>query len=365
MSPLKLAFAGCGDVAESYLQELHRMQRAGLAVELAMVCGSSRERARTFIDRLALQSIPGEFGDALSSDAVDAIVILSPMPEHDTMTQAALTAGKHVFCEKTLASSSANGKKLADLAAGRRLLLCSAPATPLNPVIAAMRQHIRSGAIGRAYLARSIYGWAGPDWSEWFYASDAGPLRDLGCYGLTTLTALLGPVREVWATGLNAEPSRMINGHALATPELDTYQLMLTFANGAMASLTTGFSLQKHDSPGLEVFGDKGTLQIEGQDWEARGYRIWANSEGCWRSYAASRPWTWTDGLRDFCESIIHERKPALDISQVLHVLDVIDAAVTSCRSGEKEKVESSFIQPHIVDLDPHAQPHRIHKSLK
>ena len=106
---------------------------------------------------------------------------------------------------------------------------------------------------------RALYGWAGPDWATWFHEKDAGPLRDLGVYGLTTLTGLLGAVRSVHALANNRDA-----GDERAP---DNFQLSLEFSTGCLATLATGYVQQKYKTPGIELYGARGMLQYVGQDW--------------------------------------------------------------------------------------------------
>src|SRR5437762_1696189 len=87
--------------------------------------------------------------------------------------------------------------------------------TILSPTFQSMSRHIRRGDIGKPCSARARYGWAGPWWSEWFYKPGGGCLFDLGIYCITSLTGLLGPVKQVIAMTGVAIPEREINGRRI------------------------------------------------------------------------------------------------------------------------------------------------------
>ena len=91
------------------------------------------------------------------------------------------------------------------------LLVC-APHILLSPTFRAVHAAVRSGEVGRLLSARARYGWAGPDWNEWFYQPGGGSLFDLGVYNVTSLCALFGPARRVTAMVGVAIPERVVNG---------------------------------------------------------------------------------------------------------------------------------------------------------
>lgn len=362
MAELKLAVVGTGNVARSYIEEARILKRLGLPVTVTLAFGRDIAQARSFAAEHGIERHAHRFEDVLT-DSIDGVIVVTPMQEHAGMVMSALEAGKHVFCEKALAETAEAARGLASLASDRGLMLVTPPATPLNPVFRHALRHVHEGDLGHVHSARAIYGWAGPDWAGWFYRDGAGPLRDLGIYALATLTGLLGPVTSVSALAVNAEPQRNIRETNLSTPLPDTYTLALAFASGAVASLATGFSFQKTDSPGIELYGTHGSLVFSGQDWSDSGYRLWKNSEGHWRVYGDATEWRWTDGLRDFCEAIICGRPAELRLDHVLHVLDVIDAAHRSARVREPITVTSRFSPVSNPEAASGPAPHRLHKS--
>jgi predicted dehydrogenase len=101
MSRIKVAVAGCGRVSEYYLADL----QASPHVELVSVCDAvparADERAREFG---VLHHFP-DFDRMLAGPAFDMLVNLTAMPYHFPLNLKALQAGRHVFCEKPIATS--------------------------------------------------------------------------------------------------------------------------------------------------------------------------------------------------------------------------------------------------------------------
>lgn len=362
MDRLRLAFIGTGNVADSYAAEVRHMADDGLRVELSAVCGRRADLVQAFAARHRVKRAETDPQAVLDAQDIDAVAILTPMQTHADLVTAALTGGKHVFSEKTLAPTAATAETLVALARTSGRILVSAPATPLSPAFAAIHGRIAAGEIGDIVSARAIYGWAGPDWVPWFYQPGAGPLRDLGIYALTTLTGLLGPVRDVAALGFLAEAQRMIGGKQHAMTEPDSVALTLGFRSGAIGTLLTGFSLQRLRVPGFEVYGTQGTLQVQGQDWDPQGYELWTNEANCWRQLEVASSWQWTNGLRDFCAAILDDRQPRLSPDHALHVLEIVDAAQVALSSGQRHPVLRDFAPLVPVPAPDATALHRKHK---
>jgi predicted dehydrogenase len=345
---------GAGNVAESYVRQIRRLREEGVNVELAAICSRSLDPARRLAEIFGIAESGTDIAALLSRKDIDAVIVLTPMQCHAEHVRLALASGKHVLSEKTLAASAEEGCGIAALAAERGLLLRAAPFTTLSPVFRDARHRLERGEIGEALCCRALYGWEGPDWADWFFRPGAGALRDLGVYALTTLTGLLGPVASVFAQASEVKPDD--HGQGL--------QLSLRFTSGCVGTITTGFGLRKFQTSGIEIYGSAGTLQFVGQDWDPKGLQLWTAETGCWRLFEEDATWPWTDGVRDFCASIIEGASGDLSIDHVLHVLDIIDQALASLDCGMPMAVASRFAPPSLRSRLDMNKSHRIHNPL-
>ncbi len=363
VSPVRIGIVGCGNVLGAYLPVIERLRRQELA-DLVALCGREKHRARA--RELGIPAFHTDYDQMLTRDDVDAIVILTPMLTHAAMAQAGLRAGKHVLVEKPLATSLEEGKELVALArAGDRYLLC-APFTILSPTFQTIASRLRRGDIGQVVSARGRYGWAGPDWTDWFYKRGGGALFDLGVYNLTTLTGWLGPVRRVMAMTGVAVAQRIVNGQPIRVEAEDSAQVLLDFGQSCFATVMTGFTMQQYRGPGLELFGTEGTIYMGGDDWDPDGYEIWQNAAGCWQCFKETQPeWPWTDGLRHLVECIHQRTAPLVTPEHALHVLEVMLQAQASGRDGQARIIESTFPPPVFGQAAPAAAAHRIHDRTR
>lgn len=340
-APVRLGILGCGNVLDAYLPHCLRLQHAG-QVELVMACGRPGQGERAL--RLGVPRFTEHEEDILGSAALDAVLVLTSMPSHARLAMAALRAGKHVLVEKPLATSLEDADALLALAESSPGRLMCAPFTALSPTLQTMGARIRRGDIGKPCSARARYGWSGPDWSEWFYKPGGGCLLDLGVYALTSLTALLGPVRRVTAMVGVAIPERRIRGEWVRVEAEDNAQVLLDFGEGTFASVTTGFTLQQYRSPALEIYGTEGTLQMLGDDWDPDGYELYQNAQGCWQVHKETHPeWSWTDGLNQWVRWIREGVEPGVSSAQARHVLEVLLMARHSAAAGTVKEIHSTF----------------------
>ena len=335
---------GLGNVWEGpYRTELAPLIRDG-AVRVAAVCDPDPAK-RAF----ATEQYPGA-ADVADAEAVIAhrdvelVLILTSMPAHGPLAEAALLAGKHVLVEKPMATDLATAAHLVELAKTAPGHLVPAPHVILSPTFRAIHADLRAGRIGQTTLARARYGWAGPNWGQWFYRSGGGSLFDLGVYNVVSLCALLGSARRVTGMVGTAIPERVVEGEAMRVEADDNAHVLIDFGAATYAVVTTGFTIQKYHSPAIELYGTLGTIQMKGDDWAPDGYEAWENTRNAWTVHPESNPtWRWTAGLAHLVEAIETDREPLIRPEHGYHALEIMLAAQEAGRTGMAQEITSEF----------------------
>jgi predicted dehydrogenase len=362
-APLRIGIAGCGNVLGAYLTAIERLQHDGWA-EAVAIAGLPRHR-----ERAAATGIPSfhdDYRDMLRREDVDIVVVLTPMPEHARMAREALDAGKHVVLEKPLGVNLEEGRQLLAAAQASSASFVCAPFTTLSPTFNTILDRLRRGDIGKVTAARGRYGWAGPDWADWFYKPGGGALFDLGVYNIATLTGWLGPVRRVSAMSGVAVSERLINGQTVRPQTDDNVNLLLDFGDACFASVLCGFTIQQYRGPAIELYGTEGTINLLGDDWDPDGYEIWQNAAGCWQLFKETQPeWPWTDGLRHLVQCLREGTEPQVTPEHAFHVLEVMLCAQDAARDGQTRAVESTFAPPRASALTPAVAAHRVHDRTR
>src|SRR5262249_18018570 len=121
MKKLKTAVFGTGFMGRVHTEGIRRLGH----VEVAAVAASRDEKARKFGDDVGIARTTGDYRTLLNDREIDAVHICTPNALHFPMAKAAMEAGKHVLCEKPLAVSVSEGKKLVELAKKQNLANCT------------------------------------------------------------------------------------------------------------------------------------------------------------------------------------------------------------------------------------------------
>lgn len=340
--PVGVGFIGAGNVLWAYLQVLDRLVPRGLAWE-GPIFGRDREAWPTIASRRPQARLVASAEEVWSS-GVDVVVVITPPDTHAGFARAALEHGVHVVCEKPVAMHRDEAEAVFELAASSGLHVLAAPFVHLSPTFRELWTRVDRGEIGSVHSARAMYGNAGVTWSSWYHDAGVGPLAELGVYNLKSLTSLLGPVGEVFAADAVAVAVREAGGRRIDRPDPDVVHAVLRHERGAISSLMASQAVQRYRRPGLELYGTAGTANLLGDDWDPRGLELWRTTDGAWRSFEPlDATWLWTDGLREAVDALRAARPPLVEPAQDLHVLDVIDAARTSARTGAPASVDSTF----------------------
>ena len=141
-APVRIALVGYGYWGPNVLRNLFELQEA----EVVAVCDARPEaldKARRRYPGLATTT---DYVDLLANDAIDAIAITTPVSSHFELAWSALEAGKHVFVEKPLASSSAEAVSLAEFASEQQLVLMPGHTFLYSPPVNMIRELTQTAA---------------------------------------------------------------------------------------------------------------------------------------------------------------------------------------------------------------------------
>jgi predicted dehydrogenase len=149
----------------------------------------------------------GCWEDLVSSDDVDVVFVCTPPDSHAAIAIAALEAGKHVLCEKPLARTSEEARRMVQVATQTGLVLKCGFNHRHHPALALLKQRLADGDLGQPLVLRCTYGIAGRPGYEREWRCDpqvvsGGHLVEQGIHAIDLAAWLLGPVVEVTgATG--------------------------------------------------------------------------------------------------------------------------------------------------------------------
>lgn len=350
---LRVAVIGCGSVSNRYIPHL----QSSSLVQVVSLCDikPARAEAQNKQYNVGAKTYP-DIESMLKGVPFDLMVTLTDMQEHGRLNRQALLAGKHVWSEKPMANSYAEGKALLELAKQKGLRIWGAPAVVNSPQFAFMNQCIQEGKLGRLCSAHGQYGHTGPTWSAFFYEKDGGSMPDLGVYNMATLTALLGPAKSVMAMLSIVTPERTVDdkGTVKVAAE-DNAHVLMDHGRGIISHVMCGFNYfdpHGHEAGNqslhsIQVFGDKGNMRLIGYDWETNGVILDDSWDQPPRLLSTDKGgYVWQEGATKVAESIINKTEPLITVEHALHVLEVIEAARASSATGKKVPLKSTFRYP-------------------
>jgi predicted dehydrogenase len=242
MDTVGFAVFGYGFMATAHIEALQALDGARVVV----ICGPRLNRAREVADAHGVPFATISPADALSMPGVDAVVIDTPDAYHHDLVIAAAEAGKHVFCEKPLATNLADGVAMADAVRRAGVRSMMGFSTRFSPLTIAIRDAIAAGAIGRPFHVHTQSFSAGllaaqPRWS-WRTdkaRSGTGVVGDIGAHALDTCQFLLGPITAV-ASSLHTCIPELVDpatGERHRQEVDDDSVLLVRFASGAHGSV--------------------------------------------------------------------------------------------------------------------------------
>ena len=352
---IRVAIIGCGSVSNRYIPHL----QSSPSIEIVSLCDIRHERAVAQNEQYKVKAATyADIDSLLKGVPFDMMVTLTDMQKHGELNKKALLAGKHVWSEKPLANTYAEGKALLELANRKKLKLWGAPAVVNSPQFAFMSRCIREGKLGRVASAHGQYGHTGPGWSSFFYEKNGGSMPDLGVYNMATLTGLLGPAKSVMAMLSIVNPERIIDEKGkIKVEEEDNAHVLMDHGNGIISHVMCGFNYfdpHGHEAKGqqlhsIQIFGDKGNMRMIGYDWETNGVILDDSWERPGQLHEKETGgYMWQEGATKVAESIVHKTEPLINVEHALHVLEIIEASRKSSANGMRIPLISTFKWPVV-----------------
>jgi len=221
MKRIKTAVFGTGFMGRVHLEAVRRLE----FVEAAAIAGRNGEAAQRLGTGFSVPKITTDYREILRDSAIDAVHICTPTAQHFPMAKDALQAGKHVICEKPLATSVEEGKELVALAAERGVRNCVCHNLRFYPMVQQMRAMREAGDLGEILVVQGTYF---QDWllyeTDWNWRVDVktgGPSRcmaDIGSHWFDLAEHVTGlQVSSLCADLQTFHPTRKQPKHSVET----------------------------------------------------------------------------------------------------------------------------------------------------
>ena len=170
-------------------------------VELTAVGARDLARAQAAAERWGASFALGSYRELIESDEVDAVYVGTPASLHREWTIAAIEAGKHVLCEKPLASNADDARLIADAARASEVVVMEAFHWRYHPYAVQIRDVVESGVLGRIDRIEAAFdipdGHIPRDDIRWDLDLGGGATMDLGCYAIQWVRHAAGAEPDV------------------------------------------------------------------------------------------------------------------------------------------------------------------------
>lgn len=269
MNPVKIGIIGLGLIGKSHLEKYSKMN--GVQVVAAADINA------TELERVAsLYNIPHTYTDfrkLLERDDIDAIDVCLHNNFHAPVSIAAMQAGKHVYCEKPIAGTYADGKAMVDAAQQLGKKLHIQLSTLYAKETKAAKTLINDGKLGKLYHARStgyrrrgrpyVDGYATPSFVN-KETSAGGALLDMGVYHIAQIMYLLGnPAVERISGKIYQETDMDSVRREQSNYNVEELGLgLVKLADGITLDIIEAWAIQLNAFEGSSIVGSKGGIRL-------------------------------------------------------------------------------------------------------
>jgi len=356
---------GCGNISDIYLINTPKFRDIAVTACADLNPAAAQRQATKY--GVAARSVD----DLLKSDDVDIVLNLTIPDAHAEVSLKALDAGKHVYSEKPLATTLADGEAILTAARAKNLRVGCAPDTVLGAGYQEARTLIDAGAIGipltglAAILSHGMEHWH-PN-PAFFFKAGGGPVFDMGPYYLSGLVTLLGPVSEVQAVGQIGFAERFVTtpgspflGQSIKVETLTSAQALLSFASGAQVAFLASWDVWRHGLSPIELHGETGSVRLPDPNFFAGEISL-AEGRADWRPHAVeARTFgvaNWPAekpvhsnyrglGLADMARGLIDSRPHRASGDVALHVLAIMEGILNAAVARKTITIAATCERP-------------------
>ena len=356
---VKIGIVGCGGIANAkHIPNLLKDDR----VEIRGICeGFAPDRARESVEKFALSAcgVCEDVGALLERDDIEVIHICTPNQGHAPLTIRALDAGKHVMCEKPMATSVADAERMVAVAekaaqSGVKLTICANNRFRADSWY--LKELCREGVLGDIYYAKanSLRRRGVPTWGAFLNkeAQGGGPVIDLGTHSLDLALWMMDNYRPSIVLGRTynylgkqTSPANPYGNWRAEDFEVEDFGVgLITMENGATVLLEASWLLNAREEAGaakITLCGTKGGADMDD------GLTI--NGEQAGRTYdrkiILDPPAIPFYGIQDaygppleirtWIDAVAGDKDPVVLPRQMLVVMQIVEAIYRSAETGQ------------------------------
>lgn len=276
MAKIKVGIIGTGGISAAHIESYLKNPD----VELYAFCDINEEQLNKMAKKYNIERKFTDINEMLKLKEIDAVSVCTWNSAHASCTIAALNAGKHVLCEKPMATNADEARLMQKAAQDNGKLLMIGFVRRFGNDCNMLKDFIDSGYFGDIYYSKATYLRRNGNPGGWFgdkSRSAGGPLIDLGVHVIDLVRYLIGNPKPVSVYGatfqklLNRPNIKGSTGYESISKSSndicdveDLASALIRFDNGAVLSVETSFTLNiEKDSGNIELFGTKAGAKLD------------------------------------------------------------------------------------------------------
>lgn len=301
---------------------------------LVAVASRDADRARAYADANGIPVSHGSYEDLLADPNIDAIYNPLPNSMHAEWSIRAAEAGKHVLCEKPLASNAAEAERMAHAFAARGLTLMEAFMYRYHPQTQTVKRLLLDGTVGTVHTINASFSFSIGSEDDIRLNSElaGGALMDVGCYCVNVTRYLLGEepveVRAIADIGARSGVDERLAA-------------VMRFPGGAIThfdcSMRTHFT-QTYDVRGSHgrIFVEKAFVPFRPDPAEDIIVRVWRSTPGIevhtYEEITIEKRDQYQLMVEDFGDAVMNKRAPMYTIDDAIAQMRAIDMLYAAVR---------------------------------
>jgi len=322
---VRFGMVGAGGIAQAYAQAFRDSDQAQL-VAIADVRTAAADAIAQTCDATAYAS----HIDMIAAEDLDAVVVCTPPVTHPDICIELTRAGLHVLCEKPLAITSTDARRMFDAAAKNNVRLTMATKFRYAADVIRAKALVSSGILGEIILFENVFTGRvdmSQRWNSKPDISGGGVLIDNGTHSVDIMRYFLGPLAEL----------QVVEGRRIQNlPVEDTVRMFVKTVDGVMGSIDLSWSMNKEQPAYISIYGSQGTVLV---GWKESKYRRSANEDWIVFGQGYNKFQAFRGQIDNFSRAIRGEDKLLVSPEDAIASVEVIEAAYESLKNSRWQPV--------------------------
>ena len=270
---INLAIVGTGGMAHAHARAYSTIR----GVRIVAACDILPDRVKDFAAEFKIPHVYTDVEQLLAQEGIDAVDVVTPDSSHASVSLKAIAKGKHVLCEKPLATCYPDAQEMADAAARAGVINMVNLSYRNSSAIQKAHQMVKQGKLGtimhveasylQSWLASKVWGdyRTNPSmlWRLSTQHGSAGVLGDIGVHILDFTTFAAGDIKSL---NCRLKTFHKAEGDRIGEYPLDANDsavITIEMAGGALGTVhASRWAVGQANSLSLRVYGDKGALAV-------------------------------------------------------------------------------------------------------